>query len=300
LVAFAIGAVSGFILRKVSRFLRHRADASADLMTVHFFRHLETWTILLITIVQVLLYGFAFYIWWSSTPVGHSSGALITAGAFAAIIIGSAIGPLMRDVMSGASMMAENWYGVGDLISIDAPKVQGVVESVSLRSTRVRGLNGQTIWVANSSISAVNVSHRGTSSIAIELFVNDVDGAEDLVEEVNKLLPTGTALLNQTLKITNVEERAEDVWHMTLIGETAPGRDWIVQETAIELLKKLDETQENDALLLADPVSRYADPETEKQFSRAVRNAKKPHRKFDYRKLTKKQIQDAKEEAQKK
>ncbi|TAH31627.1 hypothetical protein EYC58_05815 [Candidatus Saccharibacteria bacterium] len=77
------------------------------------------------------------------------------------------------------------------------------------------------------------------------------------------------------------DEHDEKVWHLTAIGETAPGREWLIEKTAIELLKSLDE-KAKEQVLLADPVARFADNDTERQFARAVTNAKKKrhHRKF--------------------
>lgn len=289
-ITFVAGKIIGKIMRRFSHYLRNRADASTDLSTVRRLRRMETWTILLITVVQFGLFIFAFYFWWILThDGGGKSGALIGASAVAVVLIGGVATPLLRDLAFGAGMMAEHWYGVGDLITVEFPKAQGVVESITLRSTKIRGLNGETIWLANQSIQGVSVAQKGTLSVAIELFVNDVDGAEDLITEVNNLLPTGSALLAQTLEITSVDKRSDTIWHITAIGETAPGREWILQTTAIDLMKKLDENQDNP-ILLSDPVHRFADRETESQFVRAVRNARKPHRKFNYRKLTHRQI----------
>ena len=55
-------------------------------------------------------------------------------------------GPLLRDITTGSVMIAERWYGVGDYI-IAEPflNIQGVVEQVSLRSTKLRGLSGEVV-----------------------------------------------------------------------------------------------------------------------------------------------------------
>ena len=293
-LAFVAGRLTAALLRFISKFFRDKADISKDLGVVNMFRRLETWIILGIAVFQVMFFMIAFYLWWLITKEdGNRSGALLGAGAVALVLIGGVSRPFLQDLASGASMMAENWFGVGDLITVEYPKAKGVVEMVSLRSTKIRGLNGETIWLANQSIQGVSVAHKGVLAVAIELFVNDVDAGEELVDEVNKLLPTGNALLAQKLEIVKVDQRDKKIWHITAVGETAPGRDWILSETAIELIKKLDENQD-DPILLADPVSRFADRDTEKQFVRAVRNAKKPRRGFSYRRLTPLQIEKSK------
>lgn len=190
-VAFIIGKLTGLVLRAASQFVRKRADASANLATGNLLRRAETWIILSIAIVQVLLVIVALYIWWNDQHIpgsGTSSSAIIGMSALAAILIGGVTGPLLRDLVFGASMMAEHWYGVGDLITIDFPNVKGVVEAVTLRSTRVKGINGQTYWVANSAIQGVGVARRGVLWVAVELFVRDVKKGEQLINEVNEFV----------------------------------------------------------------------------------------------------------------
>jgi hypothetical protein len=62
------------------------------------------------------------------------------------------------------------------------------------------------------------------------------------------------------------------------VAETAPGRNWLIEKTAVELLQKVDEKSRRP-ILLTDPVARYADNDAEREFARAVNNAKKTRRK---------------------
>jgi hypothetical protein len=174
-------------------------------------------------------------------------------------------------------MMAEHWFGVGDLVTIAPNDIQGVVERITLRSTRIRGLNGEIIWVSNQNISSVRIAQKGVWTVAIELFVTDKARAEQLVEQVNTLLPTGPSLVVSPLAIMTNAERADGVWHLTALAETAPGRNWLIERTAIELLKNLDDKSKKP-ILLAEPIARYADNDTEREFARAVNNAKKTRR----------------------
>jgi hypothetical protein len=221
---------------------------------------------------------YALYFWWVYTHPGNQPGALIGASALLAVIIGGVFSPLLRDFAFGGGMMAEHWFGVGDLISIEPyTDIQGVVERITLRSTRIRGLNGEVIWMANQNIAGVRIAQKGVWTLAIELFVSDRKRAEDLIDQTNALLPTGPSLLASPLQVMTVDQRGDRLWHITAIGETAPAREWLIEKTAIDLLKKLDEKSEHP-VLIADPIARYADNDTERQFARAVRNAKKSRR----------------------
>jgi hypothetical protein len=294
LAAWAIGKICSVVLRKVSRAFGRHADAATNLVAVTRFRRLETWTILSIAVARLLLFILGLFFWWTFTHPGNQPSALVGASAILIVIVGGVVSPLLRDFAFGSSMMAEHWFGVGDLITIiPFPDVQGVVERITLRSTRIRGLNGEVIWMANQNIQGVRIAQKGVWSMAIEMFVNDPEGAEELIEDVNDLLPIGPSLVATRLGIMASTQRTKDLWHITAVAETAPGREWLIRETAIDLLKRLDE-KSDDPVLMADPVARYADNETERQFARAVSNAKKVTRRPRLIKIAKDKAQSKK------
>jgi hypothetical protein len=281
-----LGKLFALVLRRVSRSFGKRADASSDLAVVNRLRRYETWTILSIAIVRVFFVVFALYLWWVITHPNGQPTALVGASALLIVIIGGVFGPLLRDFSFGSGMMAEHWFGVGDLITVEPfDGMQGVVERITLRSTRIRGLNGEVIWISNQNIQAVRIAQKGVWTMAIELFVTDQAAAEELVDRTNALLPTGPSLVASRLHIMTADEREKDLWHITAVAETAPGREWLIEKTAIELLKNLDEKSKKP-VLITDPIARYADNDTERQFARAVRNAKKTRREHRYTKLT--------------
>ncbi|MBL8031240.1 MAG: mechanosensitive ion channel family protein [Candidatus Doudnabacteria bacterium] len=285
-VCLVAGAVAGWLLawllRKVAGLAARRADASRNLVTVNRMRRIETWIILSVAILRMGLLIFALYIWWILTHEGGQANALIGASALMAVVIGGVLGPLLRDFAFGAGMMAEHWFGVGDLISIDFPNVQGVVERITLRSTRIRSLNGEVVWVANQTMNGVRVAKKGVRRTAIDIFASDPDAAERMVGRVNMLLPGGLSLLVSPLEVVDVSQRDAHIWHITAVGETAPGREWILEKSALEVFKKLDEKSKKPVLIV-DPVSRYADIDMERQLARAVRNARKKRQRISYR-----------------
>jgi hypothetical protein len=160
------------------------------------------------------------------------------------------------------------------MVTIEPFALRGVVERITLRSTRIRGMNGEVIWVSNQNISSVNITQKGVWTVAIDLFVTDKERAEALLEQVNGLLPSGPSLLVRPLAVVDDANEVDGVWRLTAIAETAPGREWLIERTAIDLLKNLDE-KATKQVMVADPTFRFADTDSEQKFARAVRNAKK-------------------------
>lgn len=277
--ATILSKISTTLLRNLGRGFAKQADLAARPASVMHFRRLETWTTLSIALVRVVIFIFALYFWWVFEHPGNQPGALIGASALFALVLGGVFGPLLRDFAFGAGMMAEHWYGVGDLITIEPFNgVRGVVERITLRSTRIRGLNGEIMWITNQNVIGVRVAQKGALPMAIELFVNDRKKGEHLLSRVNALLPSGPSLVISPLSVMAVNRRGEDIWHITAIAETAPGREWLIEKTAIDLMKSLDEKSKTP-VLVSDPFGRFADNETERQFARAVKNARKTRHK---------------------
>jgi hypothetical protein len=277
LAGVIFGRIVSGILRRISRSVGRQADRSEGLSTVNRLRRIETLLVLSIAIVRSFFIVVALYFWWVYTHPQQQPTALIGASALIAIIAGGVFGPVLRDLAFGGGMMAEHWFGVGDLITIEPfAGIQGVVERVSLRSTKIRGLNGEIIWMSNQNIGGVRIAQKGVRSIALELFVSSEKRAADMIHRVNELLPRGASLLTSPLSIMTIERKESDLWHLTAIGETAPGREWLLEKNAVEILTNLDK-EHKKPVLLAPPIARFADNDTERKFARAIHNAKKTY-----------------------
>ncbi len=72
-------------------------------------------------------------------------------------VLGLALGfgaqTLVKDLISGVAMLMEDQYGVGDVV--DLGEATGTVESVGLRITRLRAVDGTVWYVRNGEISRV-------------------------------------------------------------------------------------------------------------------------------------------------
>lgn len=275
IVAMIIGRLIAAVMRSFARALSRKADKTQDLKEVNRLRRVETLTILTVALVRMLLFIAAGYFWWIFTHPDGQPTALIGASAFVVIIAGATIGPLLRDIAYGGVMMAEHWFGVGDFIKVEPfAELEGVVERVTLRSVRIRGINGEIIWLNNQNIQGVRVSPKGVRTIAIDIFVSDLQRGLDMIEQINLRLPRGPLMVARPLHIMHQSQVGPSLWNITAIGETAPGREWLLRDYAVELMKEMDET-ETRKVMQTEPIARYADSDAERRFARTIQNARK-------------------------
>ena len=94
-----------------------------------------------------------------------------------ATVIGAAIGfgaqSLVKDFLSGMLILAEDQYGVGDhiVIGTGSTATSGTVESVNLRVTRLRALDGGILYVPNGDIRVVGNDTETDSQAIVDVVV---------------------------------------------------------------------------------------------------------------------------------
>lgn len=266
-----------FIAQKVAV----RGDSETHEKRFVLYRQVETYLSVAVAVVRVLVVAIIGYVTWriltpeGSSNLGGAGAAAIGASAVFIVVAGATVGLLLRDVTAGATMIIEKWFTIGDFIKVEPfIDMQGVVERMTLRSTKLRSLSGEVIWIHNQQIQAVHVTPRGVRTIAVDIFVKDTEAGEKAVQQVVNAMPTGATMLARPLKMTKPEQWGEGVWRFTVIGEMTPGREWLMEQYFVNAIKKIDEdAKKSDKILALEPIARYADPVADKRFKRAVRIA---------------------------
>lgn len=238
------------------------------------YRQIETYLSIAVAFVRGLTVAIVAYIVWRIiSPSSTSGAAAIGASAFFIVIASQTLGTFLRDVMIGATMIVEGWFHVGDFVKIEPfLDVSGVVERFTLRSTKIRSLRGDVIWIHNQQIQAVHVTKNATRRYVIDVFTREPSMAQSAIHEVIDAVPSSSALVRTPLKIGKIEEWGANLWHLTIEAKTAPGREWLIENFFVGVLKELDEGKEKaDKLFVYEPTVRFADEVAEKKFRRSIR-----------------------------
>lgn len=276
IVAFGLSSVLAKAVVAVAQLVAVRTDTTSSEERIIQLRRVETYLSVTTATLRIAVVLIIAYI--ALRLISPQSSGLLTtigAGTFFAIIATATVGPLLRDISAGIIMIIERWYSVGDFVKVVAlPDVQGVVERVTLRSTKLRNINGEIIWMHNQYIQGVHTTVRGVRTLAIDIFVRDKEAALELIEDVCKILPTGPTMLAYPLHVEEKERLAKNLWRITLECQTAPGREWLVQNFIADALKDADENSSHKRIIVYGPLVRYADETAERRYRRAVLVAK--------------------------
>jgi len=271
---FAIASlISRVLVFGASRF-RARVEAiSLDSPLVAIAQR-ETALALIQTTVRYVVF-FVALVLTITTLTGAGTISTVAGASFLAVIIGFAAQRFLIDLMAGFVMFFEGWYTVGSTVVIEPMKLEGVVEDVSLRATKIRDVSGEVIRVHNSQILAVRVFPDGGRHVLLELFVRDADAAEQLIENVAKLVPTGPTAFRQPPHVLRVETLDDDLHRVTAEATVAVGRSWMCDDLLPSLLRE----RAGEDLIVHGPVILPTDEHAETRFARAGRFSRRPRAK---------------------
>ncbi|MBX3093837.1 MAG: mechanosensitive ion channel [Cryobacterium sp.] len=169
--------------------------------------------------------------------------ALITAAVGAGLGFGAQ--SLIKDILNGLFMVAEDQFGVGDII--DVGEASGVVESVGIRVTSIRSVDGTLWWVRNGEILRVGNMSQGWARAVIDLPVPYAANLDDVTATV---LETATAMsesgewrrkIMAKPEIWGVESISAEATVLRLVVKTRPSEQWgVARELRARLKSALD------------------------------------------------------------
>lgn len=264
-------AAKGFV--KLAQAIAVRSDNASTEERTFRLRRVETYLSVSVALVRAIIVAIIAYVAWRALSESASpSAAAIGASAFVIVIAGATVGMILRDITAGVAMIVERWYHVGDYISVEPfMDVSGVVERMTLRSTKLRSLSGEVVWMHNQHIQAVKVTPRGLRTIAVDVFVNNQRVGEMLINKAIETIPVGTMKVAKKPEVVMTEKWGEKLWLFTVVAEMPPGREWLMENYFVDSLRELDERRSGPKTFIRPPIVRYADPAAERSFKRAVR-----------------------------
>ena len=102
---------------------------------------------------------------WGLSIIGVNISTIVASVGILALIIGFSAESLIADVVTGAFMIFENQYNVGDIVEVDA--FRGTVTSIGIRTTCITDVGGNVKIVNNSAMKNIlNRSDKVSCSVS--------------------------------------------------------------------------------------------------------------------------------------
>ena len=171
------------------------------------------------------------------------SFALLTAALGAGLGFGAQ--NIVKDILNGLFMVVEDQIGVGDIV--DVGFASGVVETVGIRVTQVRDIDGTLWFVRNGEILRVGNMSQGWARVIIDLAIpysSDVEAVQDELLRVASALASSRkwrAYILEKPEIWGLESIAAEALVTRLVVKTRVSAKWdFARDLRLHMKKALD------------------------------------------------------------
>lgn len=221
-----VGRIEGWVTRAGHSGVqaRQRARTLGQIM-----RHLCT----VLVVGAVIIHALA--------VLGWDVGPLLAGAGIVGVALGFGAQSLVRDIIAGVFILAEDQFSVGDLIEINGRPA--TVETLTVRSTTLRDFNGHLHFVPNGEMKIVVNRSRGWSRLAVDVPVpadQDIERALDVCEKVAQAMNNDAAWRTRLLdpvEVWGVESLSAIEVQIRLAVRAQPGAD--APEAARELRRRI-------------------------------------------------------------
>jgi small conductance mechanosensitive channel len=163
----------------------------------------ETVGAVLRSIVSIIVWTIA--IFTALEVLGVSLGPLLATAGVAGIAIAFGAQSLVKDFLTGMFMLVEDQFAVGDVVDLGV--ATGTVEGISLRTTRLRDVDGVVWHVPNGTILRVGNKSQQWSRAVVDIpvaYEADLAQATDVIREVAEALSRDEQYQDSILAEPNV------------------------------------------------------------------------------------------------
>ncbi len=218
--------VDGVVVRSLSRPVGD--DTRGQLSVLEFEKRRHTLQALGGNLARVVILGIA-----AMAVLGIFDVDLGPAIAGLGLVgLGVALGAqgLVKDIVAGAFILAENQYGRGDIVTIAA--VTGTVEDLGLRRTILRDFDGTVHVVPNGLIGVASNLTRVWARVVVDIPIKDparVDEAIVLIDQAGEAMaadPRWKRKLLSAVKVDRVKSISGAGVILKVVGSVAAGDRW--------------------------------------------------------------------------
>ncbi len=224
----AAGRAAQVVLGESEEFSARRALRATTMGSL--FKSITTAVVFAVAAVMIL------------SALGIDVAPIIASAGILGVALGFGAQNLVKDFISGVFMLLEDQYGVGDVV--DTGFGSGVVESVGLRVTRLRDVDGTVWYVRNGEVVRIGNKSQGWSRAVIDV---GVAYGEDVGRVRQVLLATAEELRSDPVlgelvladpEVWGVEQLAADSVVVRVVVKTRPLEQWRIARDYRERVKR--------------------------------------------------------------
>ncbi|MBP0016221.1 MAG: mechanosensitive ion channel family protein [Cyanobacteria bacterium SBLK] len=187
--------------------------------------------------------------------VGIDPAPILAGAGILGLAVGFGAQNLVNDIVSGFFILFENYYLVGDYIETE--EASGYVESIELRTTRVRHHHGQVHILRNGDITSITNFSKDFVYAAVDIGVDytaNLDRVYEIAEAIGYQLKAESEDILEVTQVEGIEEFGEIRIILHTKTKVKPGKHLQVQRI---LRKRYKEAFDMEGIYI--PIGEMAD-----------------------------------------
>jgi len=173
---------------------------------------------------------------------GIDTSSILLGAGVAGLAVGFGAQNLVKDVIGGFFILLEDQYAVGDYV--DLGDVDGIVESIGLRTTQIRDFGGQLHVMPNGAVQRVTNYSRGPLRVLFEVNVpygEDTTRAIEVIQQSLDDYRAGSAVVVDGPKVLGVSKLGTTGVFVMVWAQVKSMEHWAVEhELKLRIKDSLD------------------------------------------------------------
>ncbi len=239
LLYIIVGVVLINIVRKIGQSIVKRVEDEDA--TTRSERERRADTLFNVAMVSVKVFVWVIIAFMILKELGANITPLLTGAGVVGLAVAFGAQNIMRDFFNGFLILLENQYRVGDVVRI-ADKA-GLVESINLRTTVIRDLEGVVHVIPNGEIKTVDNMTYSESRAVIDVGISynsSIDTALEVINKIGEELKSDDSYCNfiRDFAILGVEKLGDSSVDIRVLIKTDPLKQWDTARRFKYLVKK--------------------------------------------------------------
>ncbi|HLS89478.1 MAG TPA: mechanosensitive ion channel family protein [Sphingobacteriaceae bacterium] len=171
--------------------------------------------------------------------IGVPIGPMLAGAGVASLAIGFGAQHLVRDLIAGFFILYEDQFDVGDYIQ--AAGVEGFVEEMGLRITKIRDLGGQVHIVPNGSLELITNFSQGPLRVSFTVTIPYEEDLEKAVAAIDEALAKVSADVDDIVeppRVLGVQDLTAGGADLLIWGRVKPGTQWATTRMLRQAVKE--------------------------------------------------------------
>lgn len=192
----------------------------------------QTLTIVVLVLAGIIILG----------QIGINVGPILAGAGVLGLAVGFGAQSLVKDVINGFFILLDNRMNVGDVVQVAG--VAGLVESIDLRVTVLRDLEGKVHIIPNGEISVVSNLTKEWARCVLNIGVAYKEDTDHVCAVLKKAgdelleIPEYKEVILEPLEILGVDDFADSQVTIKCMFKTKPIKQWMVAREFRRRVKK--------------------------------------------------------------